>query len=92
MIIVVMCSAREQYCSICNPGRFYLNPRLFGQPFFEGANASEILKSNRKYTFDYERLNVLKQEAQNTNSKINKLGSHREIFSFPRYRPLRQND
>jgi serine/threonine protein kinase len=47
---------------------------LFGRPFFDGSNASEILRFNRKFTVDYESVNNLKDEIKNPHSKINKEG------------------
>mmetsp|Transcript_1097 Transcript_1097/g.979 ORF Transcript_1097/g.979 Transcript_1097/m.979 type:complete len:125 (+) Transcript_1097:1093-1467(+) len=47
---------------------------LFGYPFFEGTNASEILRMNRKFTNEFESITILKNERKNPNSKINKDG------------------
>ena len=46
--------------------------RLFGYPFFEGQNASEILRMNRKFTFEFDAIYVIKQEMKNPASKISK--------------------
>ena len=46
--------------------------RLFGHPFFDGGNASEILKLNRKFSNEFESINEVKEELKNPNTKINK--------------------
>jgi len=43
---------------------------LFGSPFFEGANASEILKLNRKFTSEFEAIKNVQDELNNPSSKI----------------------
>jgi len=53
---------------------FFFIFRLFGYPFFEGSNASEILRLNRKFTTEFDGLNTVRQELKNPNSKINKDG------------------
>ena len=62
--------------------------RLFGHPFFEGANASEILKSNRKFVPEYTAINNIKKEIQDPNSKISTEGnlSH-SIISLTNIKP-----
>jgi len=47
---------------------------LFGSPFFEGANASEILKLNRKYTSEFEAIKTVQDELNNPGSKISQEG------------------
>ena len=49
-----------------------------GHPFFDGNNASEILKLNRKFTTEFESIGKVKEEFKNPNSKINKDG----IFNY----------
>lgn len=56
------------------------NTRLFGTPFFEGSNASEILRLNRKFTVEFEGLQTLKQEMKNPNTKINKDGKQDKLL------------
>lgn len=48
--------------------------RLFGYPFFDAPNASEILKVNRKFTAEFEAIATVKQELKNPSSKISKEG------------------
>jgi len=48
--------------------------RLFGYPFFDGSNASEILKLNRKFTVEFEALATIGKELKNPNSKISREG------------------
>lgn len=50
--------------------------RLFGFPFFDGGNASEILRLNRKYTVEFEALARIDQELANPNSKISREGKN----------------
>lgn len=66
-------TAYDHRCDVFSAGAilFYM---LFGYPFFEGANASEILKMNRKYSLEFENLATLKAEAKNPNTKLNKDG------------------
>jgi len=45
---------------------------LFGTPFFDGANASEILKVNRKFAPDFQSLQNVRQEFQNPASRMSK--------------------
>jgi serine/threonine protein kinase len=47
---------------------------LFGVAFFEGPNASEILRANRKFTGDFTAILNVKKEIKDPNSKINKEG------------------
>jgi len=47
---------------------------LFGYPFFEGSNASEILRLNRKFTSEFDAITKVKQEIKDPNSKISKDG------------------
>jgi len=47
---------------------------LYGYPFFDQADADEILRANRKFAAEYEGMFTLKQELKNPNSKINKDG------------------
>lgn len=63
----------DDKCDVFSAGAilFYM---LFGYPFFEGSNASEILRLNRKFTNDFEALATIKQELKNSSSKINKEG------------------
>jgi len=55
-------------------GTNLINLRLFGYPFFEGANASEILRLNRKFTSEFDAINTVKQELKDPISKISKDG------------------
>jgi len=48
---------------------FYM---VFGFPFFEADNASEILRQNRKYTNAFDGMCVIKQELKDSSSKISK--------------------
>jgi len=43
---------------------------LFGNLFFDGTNASEILKANRRFTVEFPPLSAIKDELKNPNSKI----------------------
>jgi len=61
----------DHRCDVFSAGciMYYM---LFGFPFFEGANASEILRLNRKFTNEFDGIYVVKQEIKNPNSKISK--------------------
>eukprot|EP00331_Platyophrya_macrostoma_P001213 CAMPEP_0176405486 /NCGR_PEP_ID=MMETSP0127-20121128/360_1 /TAXON_ID=938130 /ORGANISM="Platyophrya macrostoma, Strain WH" /LENGTH=571 /DNA_ID=CAMNT_0017784541 /DNA_START=311 /DNA_END=2026 /DNA_ORIENTATION=- len=48
---------------------FYM---VFGYPFFDGSNASEILRMNRKVTNEFEALARLDQELANPETKFNR--------------------
>jgi len=48
---------------------FYM---IFGFLFFDGPNASEILKTNRKFTADFQTLAAIKDELKSPTSKISK--------------------
>jgi len=50
--------------------------RIFGFLFFDGPNASEILKTNRKFTADFQTLAAIKDELKSPTSKISKEGNH----------------
>ncbi len=43
--------------------------------FFDGPNASEILKTNRKFTADFQTLAAIKDELKSPTSKISKEGN-----------------
>mmetsp|Transcript_54742 Transcript_54742/g.62927 ORF Transcript_54742/g.62927 Transcript_54742/m.62927 type:complete len:657 (-) Transcript_54742:48-2018(-) len=47
---------------------------LFGVPFFDGGNASEILKMNRKFTTEFDGFNMIANELKKPDSKISKAG------------------
>jgi len=63
----------DHHCDVFSAGGifFYM---LFGYPFFEGANASEILRLNRKFTSEFDPINTVKSEIKDPISKINKEG------------------
>lgn len=77
MMIAVMYFQWDVFYSTCNNSsfcRFNSLVRLFGHPFFDGSNASEILKLNRKFTTEFDALNKINEELKNPNSKISKEG------------------
>jgi len=61
----------DHRCDVFSAGCifFYM---LFGYPFFEGQNASEILRLNRKFTFEFDAIDIIKHELKNQNSKISR--------------------
>jgi serine/threonine protein kinase len=63
----------DDHCDTFSAGciLFYM---LFGYPFFEGSNASEILKLNRKFTSEFDAIATVKAEIKSNSSKINKDG------------------
>jgi len=58
-------------CDVFSAGciLFYM---LYGFLFFDGPNASEILKTNRKFTFDFATYQTIKDELKNPNGKTSK--------------------
>jgi len=61
----------DDRCDVFSAGCiFYF--MLFGQPFFEGTNASEILKNNRRAAIDFGSIHKIKEEQSNPKSKISK--------------------
>jgi len=63
----------DYQCDVFSAGciLFYM---LFGYPFFEASNASEILRLNRKFTSEFDAIHTVRQEIKNPNSKISKDG------------------
>jgi len=61
----------DDKCDVFSAGCIFYY-MLFGYPFFEGQNASEILRMNRKFTFEFDAIYVIKQELKNQSSKISK--------------------
>lgn len=47
---------------------------MFGFPFFDGSNASEILRLNRKFTVEFESLHLVAKELKNPTSKYSREG------------------
>jgi len=66
-------TAYDGHCDVFSIGciMYYM---FFGSPFFEGSNASEILKCNRKFTVEFAALDNVKREIKDSNSKISKDG------------------
>jgi len=63
----------DHQCDVFSAGciLFYM---LFGYPFFEANNASEILRLNRKFTAEFDAIHTIKTEIKNNNTKISKDG------------------
>jgi len=59
----------DDHCDVFSTGCI-LYFMLFGSPFFDGPNASEILKINRRFTTEFQALNNVKQEVKNPVSKM----------------------
>jgi len=63
----------DHQCDVFSAGciLFYM---LFGYPFFEANNASEILRLNRKFTAEFDAIHTIKTEIKNNSTKISKDG------------------
>eukprot|EP00331_Platyophrya_macrostoma_P004586 CAMPEP_0176430336 /NCGR_PEP_ID=MMETSP0127-20121128/14191_1 /TAXON_ID=938130 /ORGANISM="Platyophrya macrostoma, Strain WH" /LENGTH=634 /DNA_ID=CAMNT_0017812203 /DNA_START=8 /DNA_END=1912 /DNA_ORIENTATION=- len=63
----------NERCDVFSAGciLFYM---LFGYPFFDGKDGSEILQINRKYTNEFDSIAKIKQELKNPNTKISRDG------------------
>lgn len=67
----VATTSYDHHCDVFSAGciLYYM---IFGTAFFDGANASEILKSNRRFAVDFHAINNVKQEIKNPSSRISK--------------------
>mmetsp|Transcript_102253 Transcript_102253/g.142375 ORF Transcript_102253/g.142375 Transcript_102253/m.142375 type:complete len:161 (+) Transcript_102253:331-813(+) len=63
----------NQKCDVFSAGNimFFM---LFHYPFFDGSDASEILRWNRKYTNEFDAMITIRQEVKDSSTKINKEG------------------
>jgi len=69
----VATTAYDGHCDVFSIGciMYYM---YLGSPFFEGSNASEILKVNRRFTVDHDPIANIRRELKDSTSKIPKEG------------------